>query len=738
MASVDTDALCAFDKKVAQLGSGASQINDFVYQHWHESNWGDLLQPAPMAVMILSNLTVVASATDFELVEPSRGFARIKYPKSFRASIVQLVDTGTIALERSYANFDEIQKRCAGVKPAVNNIVGLLAGTQAESQQEADDDIRRYLPRQVSQLQTAVRMCLRKAEETDRMFEELLDLTMELHESCTATQGTNEAKLADAAMQAKKISQEQVEQSREAIHDAEKMFNDAADKMPVGMELIGLQLVDSLAYVSHAAADAVLFKFGHAAHGDSAINKAGGIQPAPTMEGRPSIQPGSSYYQTIQPGSGYCQADTIATFAGALSAFLGTNAVDGINWELASVKNGGVKFLRNQMEVFNSRKTGSDESSKRAKELVERGIKLTKDLEAVIFTRPTEQVARLVSEIRQFVLDATEFQVEASNKLGVSPTRAPGFAVPETRPPTASNSLVHSAMRSAQARLEATERQLNNAREFSQTATKQLLAVTSQLGEVMGQIAALDLQEVEWDKIRTILLRAISFLCQLKGCLADIVHFFHSVNNLVSVTMNETVTHFIQLINDATTPTGSSALNKSVSGVSLSNWTRQVIYQQALGAAKVARLVQNVATIYTKIYDSHVHGGVKMLLLMGQFMSGGEAERAKMLDAGRNIAAWATDASGGIQDLILEASFSTSMSPSAPHRLQEQARMQREIEDRRLELQKAFAGILPPAPAEVKRSIADAAKARLEEVTSALESAASNKPTFKPRLGMEI
>jgi len=70
--------------------------------------------------------------------------------------------------------------------------------------------------------------------------------------------------------------------------------------------------------------------------------------------------------------------------------------------------------------------------------------------------------------------------------------------------------------------------------------------------------------------VRNILLRAISFLCQLKGCLADLVHFFDAVNNLVGVTMKDACEQFITLVDDAT------KANKSVGGITLSNWTRQV------------------------------------------------------------------------------------------------------------------------------------------------------------------
>jgi len=147
-----------------------------------------------MAVAVLGNLTIVASSVDFKLISPRDGFKQVQYPDSFRATINQLVDQGAIALQKSYTNFDEMQKRCAGVKPGVNNIVGLLSGEGSSSEAEMNANIKTFLPRQISQLQKAVTTCLQKAQETDTIFHDLLNLTMEIHESCTATQGTLRAR----------------------------------------------------------------------------------------------------------------------------------------------------------------------------------------------------------------------------------------------------------------------------------------------------------------------------------------------------------------------------------------------------------------------------------------------------------------------------------------------------------------------------------------------------------------
>jgi len=159
--------------------------------------------------------------------------------------------------------------------------------------------------------------------------------------------------------------------------------------------------------------------------------------------------------------------------------------------------------------------------------------------------------------------------------------------------------------------------------------SEQLLQTTESLGSTLGEIASLNLQAInvcvirhrlllyadgllQWTEVRSILLRAVSFLCQLKTHLHGFVHFFEKINALVGVTMRAACDEFISLIDDA------SRANKSMGGVTLSNWTRQVctsseharlnmsngicfqaIYEQALSAAKISKLVEKISSVST-------------------------------------------------------------------------------------------------------------------------------------------
>lgn len=122
------------------------------------------------------------------------------------------------------------------MKPGVSGTVGLLEGTDGNDDRQNADDIKRYLPSQLSQLQSAVSSCLTQAQQLDDQFADLLNLTMEIHESCTATKGTNQALTRDAEMRTailalqKNAVNESKDLDKSLSAEATKTFNDVSDE----------------------------------------------------------------------------------------------------------------------------------------------------------------------------------------------------------------------------------------------------------------------------------------------------------------------------------------------------------------------------------------------------------------------------------------------------------------------------------------------------------------------------
>ncbi|KAI0644332.1 hypothetical protein C8Q79DRAFT_1012124 [Trametes meyenii] len=260
--------------------------------------------------------------------------------------------------------------------------------------------------------------------------------------------------------------------------------------------------------------------------------------------------------------------------------------------------------------------------------------------------------------------------------------------MPPPEPDYTGASSAQLAVHSAQYRLAVSSAQLNASRESSKAATEKLMEVTSNLGEILAQVAGINLQVANWEEITAILLRAINFLCQLKMYLNNLVHFFDAMNNLVSVTLQGATQEFIQI----------------------------AIYNHALTTAKISRLVKNISGIYVTLYQGNVHPGVNMLLGMGGLV--GSNDHLAIAKAGGDIQQWANAASKRITEIVVEAS-----------------RMEvneNEIRKRVQELERSLGGILPASP-QLDR-IVDTAEAKVvSEMVRDAAAEASENPVYKQK-----
>ena len=67
-------------------------------------NWAEFLTPAPLSIALLGELILIAAEKDFSLENqrPEKGFQFIHHPKSFRACLVQVSNSGWSAFNEAH------------------------------------------------------------------------------------------------------------------------------------------------------------------------------------------------------------------------------------------------------------------------------------------------------------------------------------------------------------------------------------------------------------------------------------------------------------------------------------------------------------------------------------------------------------------------------------------------------------------------------------------------------------
>ncbi|CAG2250364.1 KIF3A [Mytilus edulis] len=99
------------------------------------SNLDILLTSAPTSIALIGNLMLIATESDFTLLEnaPKDGFKYLKYPNSFRASLVQLSNLGSDAFNDAHMNMDSIRLHTTNLDSHVQTLLKIMdVGTNDE------------------------------------------------------------------------------------------------------------------------------------------------------------------------------------------------------------------------------------------------------------------------------------------------------------------------------------------------------------------------------------------------------------------------------------------------------------------------------------------------------------------------------------------------------------------------------------------------------------------------------
>ncbi|XP_046634559.1 uncharacterized protein LOC124313793 [Daphnia pulicaria] len=96
-------------------------------------NWGELLAPAPIAISVLGQLILMSNKRlDFPIDEnlPTGGFKFIKYPKSFRTTLLQISHGGYLAFLKAHTNMDKIRMYNSNVPSHIKDATRYLMSKQ--------------------------------------------------------------------------------------------------------------------------------------------------------------------------------------------------------------------------------------------------------------------------------------------------------------------------------------------------------------------------------------------------------------------------------------------------------------------------------------------------------------------------------------------------------------------------------------------------------------------------------
>jgi tetratricopeptide (TPR) repeat protein len=165
---------------------------ELISQRAMEETWEELVVAGPITVNYVGNLMVLSSKKDFAftLPKPDHVYQYIKYPNSFRATLVQIANEMYNAFIGAHSNMDRIQLDMQQIPRHIKTVLQLL--TSASNRL-----IQSMLPAALGNIERIAKQCADVANSTKKGFESVTRLLQEVTEITSGTYGYNTDELND-------------------------------------------------------------------------------------------------------------------------------------------------------------------------------------------------------------------------------------------------------------------------------------------------------------------------------------------------------------------------------------------------------------------------------------------------------------------------------------------------------------------------------------------------------------
>ncbi|KAG9043595.1 hypothetical protein FS837_009341 [Tulasnella sp. UAMH 9824] len=645
-------------KKTIATFTAAKQVNQDAWMTmWCNTNWGDLLQPAPLSIALLGSILVIASSTDdFSLLternpndtSPAVTWEFAKHPDSFKSCLQQMVADGSQAFESSHINMTRIRDASGQIPEAVSSAVMLTL-------QATPNEVEMILPHQIKNVLQLAWTCQDAAQACETTFGNISGLAQEMVLACTHKVGTDQEKIEankihlevlriqkEQEALAVQQAQENHEMMKKSFQQVETDFHDAVRDVPKGWDLVGMQAVESLTSLVVAAGNTAIsastlrsqaLQAGLGAFKNSSIGGgkegAGQVSVPPNP---PSTAPNGVATQNNAAAlsdPGLQQARRALDMANTINQLINGGPDGHPDWDKIRGEDGGTnggEYVKASLEKMKSRLDPTKPISVNLDVYIGTAIEV---ISSIIDTAkspggsPTAldaqkpKVEKLISDLQQLVT-STNLLLQQTGAAPVGP------ATPPAPQGEMSSSTVKIAVENAKFAVDQTRENLKASRDAFDKVSTRLAEGQKSITKTIGEMTAISLSNASLEKILPVLRKAVGAFTTLRAQFSQLVQFFHSVASLLTDVMEPSVERWADTLESS----------MKLGGVSIGAFTRhlrQMIYTQLMVPMKVSMLSQKISNAYLNVSDQHILPAQRNIGQMLQFATDDTPARAAKL-----------------------------------------------------------------------------------------------------------
>ncbi|CAF3137458.1 unnamed protein product [Rotaria socialis] len=536
------------------LIAGVDRDSSLISQSNMDLPWEQFIVSGPATVNLLGQLMVVSSKHDFSFQDfmPDYKFVYMRFPRSFRATLTQIANDGWEAFMGAHNNMNKIQASMELVPRQVKTALTVLA-----SQKSTPKIISMLLPTTLREIERLGKTCVTYANATHVNFVTVMNLIGEVISMTETARGLQETKLRQTEIELNvslvmkeeytKLGQtirQHYDEARNSVRKAQDEYSSALRKIPTGFKGLLMDLGRAVIGIVQTA-------------GQSFIGRGSATQPAVSLSSGQTLTFAKLFSDALNkavPGikkiAVSLSSGQTLTFAKLFSDALnkavpGIKKIIDINNETQSESKNPIKELeayKITFETFLSSvaagkagqlKEQASESIRKGINLVDQTISRMKKVFANGENATVDAVNNLKGQFDELIEEVKPMvAAEKMNGGGVPPS---GSASTSTGDSSQNEKFV------AQLSLD----RLQSAESRYDKIFGDLKQNQEELAKLMGKIASLDMNRIQYKEILELMREALHLLAKVREQWGQLVLFFAEVATRAEITLSGTLGPFI-------------------------------------------------------------------------------------------------------------------------------------------------------------------------------------------------
>ena len=531
------------------------------------------LTSAPYTIALLGQLMLLTTENDFTLEEnvPRDGFKYLKYPNSFRVSLMQITNVGWEAFNTAHVNMDSIRLHTTNMNSYVKKLVNIMTKGTA-------DEIKFFVPKTLQKVQRIADDCVTLSIKIEDRFTNFMEVAAELLEVSTIAQGVYDEKSKDtemaieAAKKEKQYAKQEKNQLEQQYDLNEKEIQNAFEELKESLE--SMPSTTKLAGKYSPSSNFEQFQESHKTESEEDRARKRAYRFANEIESnlQSFVDITTSGKEKGHKEPDWNKMDMVRTTKHSLLMIIGNIERDDRH----------TNAHRDGMQIC-----------KEAVRLCEQLLKLSKEM-----TPQKKSIDKLIMDAEDNLLRSHKFSSDFTASFASSGSRTWSSS-------TSGSSPVHSELMKAQMNVDVRKDILEDSRKKQEEIIRSIKKNSERMEETLNELASIKIKNVDFNTIKAILVKGLNTIQDIRREWGIMIRFFQTISSLIKMNLHSHIEDLVEI-----TDFGS---NEIVKNDKLPDLKRQLFFKEVFHVSTMVYAINGLSSTYVEISEKYLINDINSL-----------------------------------------------------------------------------------------------------------------------------